>query len=105
VPWRSVHGLKLLDEGANAEKQMSMNKRTRKKLCCKRHCLGRACRHCLRLESLRRVVEDRSVGQETALQEFALQGRLCREDRLVGQEVEEEVEAHQDLRRRARQAR
>jgi len=50
-----VHGLKLLDEGANAEKQMSMNKRTRKKLCCKRQCLGRACRHCLRLESLRRV--------------------------------------------------
>ena len=69
---RSVHGLKLPDEGANAEKQMSMNKRTKKKLCCKRHCLGRACRHCLRL---------------------------------VGQEVEEEVEAHQDLRRWARQAR
>jgi hypothetical protein len=83
VSRRTVHGLKLLDEGANAEKQMSMNKRTRQKLCCKRHCLGRACRHCLRLESLRRVVEDR----------------------LVGQEVEEEVEAHQDLRRRARQAR
>ena len=101
-----MHGLKLLDEGANAEEQMSMNKRTKKKLCCKRHCLGRACRHCLRLEALRRVVEDRLVGQETSLQEFALQGRLCRcrEGRLVGQE-EEEVEAHQDLRLRARQAR
>ena len=60
---------------------------------------------CLRLVAHGRVVEDRLVGQETALQEVALQGRLCREGRLAGQEVEEEVEAHQDLRRRARQAR